>query len=214
MSGHDVWQSRVDSVTMSVKAGIEFVPFVVRHGGGAPHARAVRHRSWGLQHIDRCIEVPSAQLGDSACTAGADSRTRSRRVLRAVIVAAVSALALVGVVSAPALAATPHTTYSSETDACTQCHVPHQAVGDNILRDLGGGTGDFNGVTFCYGCHDGTAAVNVKTGLSNASFAGTSGHALEAAAGRGAAQTSPTPVRVATVRTKTPPSGSASRSGR
>ncbi|MCK8114672.1 cytochrome c3 family protein [Anaerosoma tenue] len=135
-----------------------------------------------MQHIDRCIEVPSAQLGDSACTAGADSRTRSRRVLRAVIVAAVWALALVAIDSPPALAATPHTTYSSETDACTQCHVPHQAAGDNILRDLGGGTGEFDGVTFCYGCHDGTAAVNVKTGSSNASFAGTSGHALEAAA--------------------------------
>ncbi|MHB1135882.1 MAG: multiheme c-type cytochrome [Coriobacteriia bacterium] len=81
-----------------------------------------------------------------------------------------------------ALAATtnPHAPASVEGASCSLCHTPHEAaVGENILKDAQGGTGELNPVTFCYGCHDGTFAVNVKTVVSNASFEGYSGHSVE-----------------------------------
>ena len=82
---------------------------------------------------------------------------------------------------APAFAANPHTAVTNEGSNCSQCHVPHQAaVGNGILRDVAGTGGDYTPVTFCYGCHDGVAAVNVKTGLTNGSFEGLSGHSVEA----------------------------------
>jgi len=57
------------------------------------------------------------------------------------------------------------------------------ATGDAILKDVAGTGGDLTPVTFCYGCHDGSAAVNVKTGVNNATFEGLSGHSVEAVDG-------------------------------
>ncbi|MDY0341110.1 MAG: cytochrome c3 family protein [Coriobacteriia bacterium] len=80
-----------------------------------------------------------------------------------------------------AYAANPHVAATVEGSNCSQCHVPHQAtVGENILN-VQGDPDELTPVTFCYGCHDGTSAVNVKTGLNNVAFDGLSGHSVEAA---------------------------------
>jgi len=88
------------------------------------------------------------------------------------------------IVPTRASAANPHTSFTNEGSNCGQCHAPHQAAtGDAILKDVAGTGGDLTPVTFCYGCHDGSAAVNVKTGVNNATFEGLSGHSVEAVDG-------------------------------
>lgn len=83
---------------------------------------------------------------------------------------------------AMAYAANPHVPAAVSASSCPQCHDPHQAaVGENILRTTGTIEGDPDAVKFCYACHDGSSAVNVKTGMNNAAFDGASGHSVEAA---------------------------------
>lgn len=97
------------------------------------------------------------------------------------MVLGVAILATLALGPAVAFAANPHTAVTNEGSNCSQCHAPHQAaVGDGILKDVAGTGGDHTPVTFCYGCHDGSVAVNVKTGLNNGSFEGLSGHSVEA----------------------------------
>lgn len=82
---------------------------------------------------------------------------------------------------ATAYAENPHVPATVTSISCPLCHDPHQAaVGDSILKDVKGGQTGLNQVTFCYGCHDGSLAINVKTGTtSNVSFEGSSGHSVE-----------------------------------
>ncbi|MBN1193116.1 MAG: hypothetical protein JXA36_05450, partial [Coriobacteriia bacterium] len=73
----------------------------------------------------------------------------------------------------------PHAIAGADTDFCNSCHAPHQAIVDTkLLLDLDGLGEVQTEVEFCFICHD-AAPANVKTGASNASFGGTSGHELE-----------------------------------
>jgi len=69
----------------------------------------------------------------------------------------------------------PHDTYTSVTELCGCCHVPHDAAAENILKPVG----EPGELGLCFSCHDGTgASTNIKTGATN-SFALSSGHEVE-----------------------------------
>jgi len=86
-----------------------------------------------------------------------------------------------------AFAANPHVPASVTAASCPQCHDPHEAaVGENILKASGSIEGEPDPVKFCYACHDGSSAVNVKNGMNNAAFDNVSGHSVEAVGGTGA----------------------------
>lgn len=137
-------------------------------------------REAGLQqHVDH----PIGLRGPLGAIRYAPEPRQGVRVLRSVklgIAFLMTALVLLTPAQAHAAGLSPHSPYTNETKVCAECHKPHQASGRSILRGRGDLTDGFDGVKFCFGCHDGTVAVNVKTGLSNASFDGESGHALEA----------------------------------
>jgi len=75
--------------------------------------------------------------------------------------------------------AAPHGGYGPTTNACANCHVPHQAASSRYLFSVDASASTSGEIAICYSCHDGSgASTNVKTGSEN-SFALTSGHRVE-----------------------------------
>ncbi|MCL5887261.1 MAG: cytochrome c3 family protein [Actinobacteria bacterium] len=70
----------------------------------------------------------------------------------------------------------PHVTYTTAGNLCSSCHTPHEAAtARGLLRPA---TGARTESSVCFTCHDGSGAINIRTGPTN-SFALASGHALE-----------------------------------
>lgn len=110
----------------------------------------------------------------------------SGRRPRSIVLATIAAVVLVGPLSTalaleagdPVAGGSPHAAYSSETAHCTKCHVSHEAGSDRyILRFESGDS--FSQRAFCYSCHDGNLAANVKTATNVGFESGKSGHSLE-----------------------------------
>jgi len=131
----------------------------------------------------RLAQLSTVTQGAAARRIGVTCESANRRHVAGLVTIGMPVLlALIALSPSAAFAANnPHTAVTTDGTNCAQCHAPHQAaIGNGILKGVGDTGDDYTPVAFCYGCHDGNPAVNVKTGMNNASFEGLSGHSVEA----------------------------------
>ena len=131
----------------------------------------------------RLAQLSRVTQGAAARRIGVTCESVNRRHVAGVVTLSMSVLlAVLALSPSVAFAANnPHTAVTTDGTTCAQCHAPHQAaIGSGILKSMGDTADDYTPVAFCYGCHDGNPAVNVKTGINNGSFEGLSGHSVEA----------------------------------
>lgn len=167
-----LWRLSVCSGTMERSVGVRLVMMTCRVLS-APVAMG------GM----RLAQLSTVTQGAAARRIGVTCESANRRHVAGVVTIGVSVLlALVALSPSAAFAANnPHTAVTTDGTNCAQCHAPHQAaIGNGILKGVGDTGDDYTPVAFCYGCHDGNPAVNVKTGINNGSFEGLSGHSVEA----------------------------------